>query len=122
MNIFGDLADPHRSSGPQRPPGIQWGGGVYHDTVYYGLTAGGRFAAIDLKLGKLLWLAPLTSSGGAESVSYAAPERSYPVSYSLAARTAAWWLRRAMTGTCCGALKPTGTLMRSIRSQRTEAA
>jgi polyvinyl alcohol dehydrogenase (cytochrome) len=78
MNIFGDLADPHRSSGPQRPPGIQWGGGVYHDTVYYGLTAGGRFAAIDLKLGKLLWLAPLTSSGGAESVSYAAPATIIP--------------------------------------------
>jgi polyvinyl alcohol dehydrogenase (cytochrome) len=78
-NVNGPLADPKApppAPGTARPPGIMWGGAVLDGKVYYGLTAGGKLAAMDLGTGKAAWLAQVIESK--DPVSLAAPATAIP--------------------------------------------
>jgi polyvinyl alcohol dehydrogenase (cytochrome) len=75
-NVNGPLADPKAPPGTPRAPGIMWGGAVLDGKVYYGLTSGGKVAAIDLATGQLAWQAPVIE--GKDPVSLGAPASAIP--------------------------------------------
>jgi polyvinyl alcohol dehydrogenase (cytochrome) len=75
-NVNGPLADPKTPFGAPRAPGILWGGAVLDGRVYYGLTSGGKLAAMNLGSGKTEWLAQILSSP--DPVSLAAPATAIP--------------------------------------------
>lgn len=84
-NVNGPLADPKAPLGTPRPPGIMWGGAVSGGRVYYGLTVGGKVAAMDLRDGTAAWQAQVISSK--DPVSMAAPATAIPGVIFLGAST-----------------------------------
>ncbi|HEX4025833.1 MAG TPA: PQQ-binding-like beta-propeller repeat protein [Steroidobacteraceae bacterium] len=81
-NVTGKLAQ-RLPFGPAafRQTGIQWGGAVYDDTVYYGLKTNGGLAAIQIPTGRRLWQVPIktgSGSAGGPPVGHDSPATAIP--------------------------------------------
>ncbi|MGH8256316.1 MAG: PQQ-binding-like beta-propeller repeat protein [Steroidobacteraceae bacterium] len=79
-NVTGQLAKrvPFGSKAMFTQTGIQWGGAVDGDNVYYGLKNGGGLAAIQIPTGRRLWQVPIATGSSYERVGLESPATTIP--------------------------------------------